>query len=110
MSDASGGCAVTLFYWVGPETVNSFRLDSFLPSLVQMAPWAPQSVVAGSSMVTSPVPCGFTVMRQGMLLGWSVRCSLATVGAGGRPSGALNQGLTNTLAGKPSPYPVMAAT
>ena len=39
---------------------------------------APQSVVAGSWMVTSPVPCGFTVMSQEMLLGWSVLCALST--------------------------------
>ena len=47
------------------------ELDSFLPSPVQMAPSAAQSVVAGSSMVTSPLPCGFISMRQGMLLGLS---------------------------------------
>ena len=54
------------------------ELDNFRPSPVQMAPVAPQSVVAGSSMVTSPVPCGFTVMSQGMLLGLSVLCALST--------------------------------
>ena len=59
-------------YWPGPDTVKFSELDSFLPSPVQIAPSAAQSVVAGSSMVTSPVPCGFTVMSQGMLLGLSV--------------------------------------
>ena len=65
-------------YWPGPDTVKLRELDNFRPSPVQMAPVAPQSVVAGSSMVTSPVPCGFTVMRQEMLLGWSVLCALST--------------------------------
>ena len=40
------------------------ELDSFLPSAVQMAPSALQSVVTGRTMVTSPLPCGFTVMSQ----------------------------------------------
>ena len=34
----------------------SSRLNSILPSSVQMAPLAAQSVVAGSTMVTSPLP------------------------------------------------------
>ena len=65
-------------YWPSPDTVMFSELDNFLPSPVQMAPAAPQFVVAGSSMVTSPAPCGFTVMRQGMLLGLSVLCALST--------------------------------
>ena len=46
-SGASGGCAAALFYWPGPETVKLTELDSFLPSPVQMAPSASQSVVPG---------------------------------------------------------------
>ena len=48
----------------GPDTVKFRELDSFLPSPVHTAPVALQSVVAGSSTVTSPAPCGFTVMSQ----------------------------------------------
>ena len=40
-------------YPLGPLTVNSSRLDSFLPSAVQTAPSALQSVVTGRTMVTS---------------------------------------------------------
>ena len=39
-------------YCPGPLTVNSSRLDSFLPSSVQMAPWASQSSVTGRMIVT----------------------------------------------------------
>ena len=77
-SDASGGCAVALFYWPGPDTVKLTELDSFLPSAVQMAPSALQSVVAGSSIVTSPLPFGSTVISHQMLLGLSIRCALRT--------------------------------
>ena len=38
----------------GPETVNSSLPDSILPSSVQIAPSLPQSVAAGSTMVTVP--------------------------------------------------------
>ena len=36
----------------GPLTVNTSSVDSFLPSSVQMAPWASQSSVIGRVMVT----------------------------------------------------------
>ena len=39
--------------------VSSTRLDSFLPSLVQMAPCAVQSVVMGNTMVTSAFEDGW---------------------------------------------------
>ena len=65
-------------YWPGPETVKFSELDSFLPSPVQIAPVAPQSVVGGSSIITSPVEVGRTVMRQVMLLGLFVLCALRT--------------------------------
>ena len=51
--------------------MNSRELDSFLPSSVQMAPWAPQRVVTGSTTVTSALEPGRTVIRQEMLLGLS---------------------------------------
>ena len=60
-------------YWPGPDTVKFRELDSFLPSPVQMAPTALQSVVAGSSMVTSPLPFGSTMISHRMLLGLSSR-------------------------------------
>ena len=44
----------------GPGTVTSNLLDSILPSCVQTAPCAVQSVVAGSTMVTGPSPYGVT--------------------------------------------------
>ena len=34
----------------GPETVNSFLYYSFLPSLVQMAPPAPQSLIPATGL------------------------------------------------------------
>ena len=79
VSDASGGCAVTLFYWVGPETVNSFRLDSFLPSAVQTAPSASQSVVTGRITVTAAAESGVTVMVHPMLLPWVSHRALVTL-------------------------------
>ena len=42
-------------YPLGPETVNSTLWDSILPSPVQTAPGASQSVVTGSTMVRSGV-------------------------------------------------------
>ena len=55
-------------YPPGPDTVNTFLLDSFLPSVVQTAPVASQSVVTGSRTVTSALESGVTVIRQPMLL------------------------------------------
>ena len=55
-------------YAPGPETVTSNRLDSFLPSLVQMAPWTEQSVVMGNAMVTSAFEDGVTVISHLMFL------------------------------------------
>ena len=65
-------------YPLGPATVSSSRLDSFLPSSVQMAPWTPQSSVTGRTMVTSPFESGLTVISQRMLLGLSIRCAFTT--------------------------------
>ena len=65
-------------YSSGPETVNSSRLKSFLPSTVQIAPSASQSVVAGRTIVTSPLPSGSTVISHRMLLGLSSRWALRT--------------------------------
>ena len=48
-------------YWPGPLTLNSSRLDSILPSSVQMAPSSVQSVVAGRVTVTSAAESGVTV-------------------------------------------------
>ena len=42
-------------YWPGPSTVSTNSLDSILPSPVQMAPSASQSVVAGRVMATLAV-------------------------------------------------------
>ena len=39
-----------------PGTVNSSRMESFLPSLVQMVPSPSQSVVCGRTVVTVPSP------------------------------------------------------
>ena len=62
----------------GSLTVNSRRLDSFLPSPVQMAPWTSQSSVSGSTMVTSPLPFGSTVISHRVLLGLFSRWALRT--------------------------------
>ena len=51
-------------YPPGPATVSSNRLESGLPSAVQMAPWLEQSVVTGSTMVTVPLPSGLTVISH----------------------------------------------
>ena len=64
---------VALVYWVGPETVNSFRLESFLPPWVQIAPVSSQSVVGGSVIVMASLPLGWTVMVQFWLLPWVFR-------------------------------------
>ena len=57
-------------YPSGPGTVKLGELDSFrpLPSRVQMAAVAAQSVVAGSRMVMSASDSGVTVMVHAMLL------------------------------------------
>ena len=55
-------------YPPGRGTVISSRLESGLPSPVQMAPVAEQSVVAGSTMVTGPLPSGSILISQRMLL------------------------------------------
>ena len=60
-------------YWPGPATVNPFLLDSFLPSPVQMAPVALQSVVTGSTMVKEPSESGVTWISHPILLGGSSR-------------------------------------
>ena len=62
----------------GPETAISSALDSILPSLVQMAPWAAQSVVAGSATVTSEFEDGWTVISHLTLAGRSSRRALVT--------------------------------
>ena len=54
--------------YCGPGIVIEVEFDSFRPSLVQMAPVAVQSVVAGSVMVIAPLPLGSTVMVQVWLL------------------------------------------
>ena len=48
--------------YCGPVIVMVVEFDSFRPSLVQMAPAAVQSVVAGSVMVIAPLPRGSTVI------------------------------------------------
>ena len=78
-SDAPGGCVVALFYWVGPETVKSLRLESFLPSAVQTAPSALQSVVTGRTTVTPASALGVMVISHPMLLPGVSRRALATV-------------------------------
>ena len=67
-----------LFCCSGPLTVSSTLLDSFLPPSVQMAPWAPQSVVGGRTMVTSVPESGSTTISQRRLLGWSRRLAPVT--------------------------------
>ena len=52
--------------------------DSIRPSLVQMAPVAVQSVVAGSVTVIAPLLVGFTVMVQVWLLPCTLRLALVT--------------------------------
>lgn len=69
---------LTLAYPPGPKTVSSIDLDSILPSPVQMAPVALQSVVTGKTSLTSPLEPGSTVIRQGMLLGLPIHCALVT--------------------------------
>ena len=64
-----------------PGIVMVVKFDSFRPSLVQMAPAAVQSVVAGSVMVIAPLPLGSTVMVQGLVAALHLPLRL-----GGRPS------------------------
>ena len=75
---ASLGSAFAWPAYSGPGTVKLSGLDSFLPSSVQIAPSALQSVVSGRVMVMVPFPSGFTVMRQEMLLGLSVLWAAST--------------------------------
>ena len=65
-------------YPLGPGTVISSWLESVLASLVQMAPCALQSVVAGSDTVTSAFSDGCTVISQPALLGGFKRRALFT--------------------------------
>ena len=60
-------------YPLGPETVNSSVADNGLPSSVQMAPLASQSVVAFRAMVTSALEPGVTVISQRTFLPGSSR-------------------------------------
>ena len=62
----------------GPLTVSSTLPDSFLPPPVQMAPWAPQSVVGGRTMVTSAPESGSTTICQRRLPGLSRRLAPVT--------------------------------
>ena len=70
--------AVRLAYPLGPETVNSSLPDSILPSFVQTAPWASQSVVTGSRMVTAALEFGRTCISHRMLLPRCRRLALTT--------------------------------
>ena len=65
-------------YLLGPETVNSTLWDSIVPSSVQTAPGASQSVVAGSTTVTVPLPDGCTVISHRMFLPGSSRLAFTT--------------------------------
>ena len=56
-------------YWPGPLTVSSSRLDNGLPSSVQVAPWASQSSVTGSTMIKEPSESGVTWISHPILLG-----------------------------------------
>ena len=48
----------------GPGTRIASATDSILPSPVQMAPWAAQSMVGGSVTMTSSFPDGCTVISH----------------------------------------------
>ena len=54
------------------------RLDSFLPSPVHIAPSAVQSVVMGSTTVTSALEVGSILISQLMLPGGSSRRAFVT--------------------------------
>ena len=60
----TGGERTSRAHPPGPLTVSPTRPDSFLPSLVQMAPWTEQSVVMGNAMVTSAFEDGWTVISH----------------------------------------------
>ncbi len=62
----------------GPGTVTSTRSDNILPSSVQIAPVASQSVVAGSTMATVPSPDGLTCISQRTFLPFSSRLAFTT--------------------------------
>ena len=71
-------CSKTAAYPPGPGTVSSSRLDSFLPSDVQMAPSASQSSVAGRTTVTPALESGSTCISHLTLLPFSIRTALVT--------------------------------
>ena len=59
--------------------VNSSLLDSILPSEMQIAPVASQSVVAGSTMVTSLLEFGLTCISHLAFPPFSSRFALTTL-------------------------------
>ena len=63
----------------GPDTMAYMLAESRLPSSVQMAPLASQSVVEGSTTVTSPLESGLTLISHRMLPGRSSRRTPTTV-------------------------------
>ena len=58
--------------------MNSVQLDSILPSSVQIAPCAAQSVVVGKTMTTSDVELGATVTCHRALLPLVTRLARVT--------------------------------
>ena len=60
----------------GPAMVNSSLLESIVPSSVQTAPCALQSVVAGSVMVTSAEEFGLTCTSHLTFSSFSSRFAL----------------------------------
>lgn len=62
----------------GPLTASSSQLDNILPSPVQTAPLALQSVVTGRTTLIPAFPSGSTVISQRMLPGLSSRCAFVT--------------------------------
>ena len=62
----------------GPAMVTLLLLESIFSELVQTAPWSSQSVVIGSTRITSSLPSGWTVISQRMLEPWVVRLTLVT--------------------------------
>ena len=74
----AGRNGALLAYPLGPETVNSTLWDSFLPSPVQTAPCASQSVVTGSTMVKSALPDGCTVTSHRTFFPCSRRLACTT--------------------------------
>ena len=74
--DRSGDAGWT--YPSSPVTVSSTCSGSILPPEVQIAPSAVQSVVAGSTTVTSPLPEGSTEISYFRFLPASSRRTLVT--------------------------------